>query len=274
MGTTAPWPVGLSPLSASPSLVLGSVCTWCPRLPRGLQWDPGLPAATPSLQTPGVLTVIPAPFAHSTASSDLGAQAIVLVPQEPSDPGLVLFHPTTCHVSPAPQPGTRGPRGPSRRWAWPGQRIGRPVGSALPPRPLTSPSAVCPGWAIGPFSKVLCYLPGSAHQSLAAWPSGLEPFKLPEGSSHSPAPCGGCWWGRAHTVFCSRLSSGFLTFCYRDILTGLGGAATTGLGLVTTFYQLPSSLTEANRDPNGGRCWGRCCPEGSRGPGGRQSQRT
>lgn len=68
------------PTVSVPVMVLGGVCARCPRPPRGLHWDPGLPAATPSLQIPRVLTLIPAPFARSAASSDLGAQASVLAP--------------------------------------------------------------------------------------------------------------------------------------------------------------------------------------------------
>lgn len=145
LGTTAPWPVGLAPLSASPSLVLGGVCAWCPRLPRSLHWDLGLPAATPSLQMPRVLTLILAPFAGSAASSDLGAQASVLAPQEPSDPGLVLFHPTTAT---SPQLHSLGPGG---QGGHPESGLGQIRGSAglsaqpCPLRPPTSPSAVCPG---------------------------------------------------------------------------------------------------------------------------------
>lgn len=93
MDTTAPWPAGLAPPSASLSPVLGCVRIQCLWLPRGPHW-------------PGASLLAPLLFR-------LGAQPSVLALREPSDPGLVLVHPTTCYVSPAPQPGTRGPRGPS-----------------------------------------------------------------------------------------------------------------------------------------------------------------
>lgn len=116
-----------------------------PPAPRSLHWDLGLPAATPSLQMPRVLTLILAPFAGSAASSDLGAQASVLAPQEPSDPGLVLFHPTTAT---SPQLHSLGPGG---QGGHPESGLGQIRGSAglsaqpCPLRPPTSPSAVCPG---------------------------------------------------------------------------------------------------------------------------------